>query len=915
MFRAPCAPAGAAEQRHGDDRGHGRGNSWADGASPLRGLTGWGTQDKANNADSTPVMTQQQSSDDNARAPIDRSRASRGGGSIGLVLLIALVLVGAAGALLLIGRAKAEPYILTLLAVLATLGVFLLFALAAGILRMSGREAANPLLKALVDHANEGTLVTDPQGRVAYANAAYLELVGASDARDVRPVERAFMGDAAVSEAVYRLLKAAREGRRAQEEVRVNAQRGDSGRWLRIRVRPLGQGKRESRMTVWSLSDVTRDLERHENVFQELQHAIDYLDHAPAGFFSAEGNGNIVYINATLANWLDYDLAQVGSGGLKVEQIVAGEGAVLLTTLAAVPGDVKTEILDIDLKTRGGRTVPVRLFHKVAFGPDGAPGASRTLVINRARDGSIDSQRAAEVRFVRFFQNTPMAIATVDKQGRIVDSNARFARLLHPVFNGEAWKDRSILSVVAERDRGALEAAIRTAAEGQSEIDPVEAALEGAGERYASFFVTAVEDEKQRDREAAIVYALETTQQRTLENQVNQQQKMETIGRLAGNIAHDFNNLLGAIMMATDFLLNAHKPTDPSFQDIMQIKQNANRAASLVRQLLAFSRKQTMRPQVIDLGEALSDLTVLLRRLIGENVTLVVPQVRDLWPVKADVGQFEQVIINLAVNARDAMPFGGRLTLRTSNVGAGDGAQHQHKEMPLGEYVLVEVEDTGSGIAPDVIDKIFDPFYTTKDVGKGTGLGLSTVYGIVKQTGGFIYVQSEVGKGTVFRIFLPRYIPGADDVEVPQLPETTAPAIAISAADEIRGAAADLTGRGTILLVEDEEGLRALNARGLQSRGYTVIEAGNGLEALEELERQGGQVDVVVSDVVMPEMDGPTLMKELKKRKPDIKSIFVSGYAEDAFDKSLPNQKQFNFLAKPFTLKQLVKVVKETMAG
>src|SRR5262249_12772716 len=468
-----------------------------------------------------------------------------------------------------------------------------------------------------------------------------------------------------------------------------------------------------------------------------------------------------------------------------------------------------------------------------------------------------------------------------------------------------------ILSVVAQRDRPVLEAAIRKAAEGQGEIDPVEAALEGAGERYASFFVTAVEDEKQRDREAAIVYALETTQQRTLENQVNQQQKMETIGRLAGNIAHDFNNLLGAIIMATDFLLNAHRPTDPSFQDIMHIKQNANRAASLVRQLLAFSRKQTLRPQVIDLGEALSDLTVLLRRLIGENVTLDVPQVRDLWPVKADVGQFEQVIINLAVNARDAMPMGGKLTLRTSNVSIGDGAPHPHKDMPAGGSVLVAVEDSGSGRSPAIIDKIIDPFYTTKDVGKGTGLGLSTVYGVVKQTGGFIYVESHLGKGTVFRIFLPRHSAAADDV--PHLPETTAPAIA--AAQEMRGAHTALTGRGTTLLVEDEEGLRALNARGLQSRGYTVIEAGNGVEALQELEKQGGDVDVVVSDVVMPEMDGPTLMKELKKRKPDIKIIFVSGYAEDAFDKSLPDPTQFNFLAKPFTLKQLVKVVKETMAG
>ncbi|MCC6776548.1 MAG: response regulator [Hyphomicrobiales bacterium] len=862
-------------------------------------------------------MTQQRLPNDKSRAPFDRTGQSRGGGNIGLVLLLAAGLLVAGGGLLLLGRGAAEPFIVALLALLATTGVFLLFALAAGVLRVVGREAANPLLKAVVDGAGEGILVTDAQSRVVYANAAYLDLVEVTDARDVRPVERVFIGDPGVSEAVYRLLKAAREGRRAQEEVRVGAHRGERGRWLRIRVRPLGEGKREARMTVWSLADVTRDLERHENVFQELQHAIDYLDHAPAGFFSAEANGSIGYLNATLANWLDYDLAQVGSGGLKLDDIVAGEGAVLLTTLAAVPGDVRTEIFDIDLKTRNGRTVPARLYHKVAFGADGAPGPSRTLVLNRARDDGTDPQRAAEVRFMRFFQNTPMAIATVDRQGRISDSNVRFARLFHSAFKGEAAGDRSILSVVAERDRGPLEAAIAKAADGQSEIPPVDAAVAGPSERFARFFVVAVDDVNEREREAAIVYALDTTQQRTLENQVNQQQKMETIGRLAGNIAHDFNNLLGAIMMATDFLLNAHKPTDPSFQDIMQIKQNANRAASLVRQLLAFSRKQTMRPQVIDLGEALSDLTVLLRRLIGENITLNVPQVRDLWPVKADVGQFEQVVINLAVNARDAMPSGGKLTLRTSNVGA-DVADQRNKGMPVGEYVLVEVEDTGTGIAPEIIDKIFDPFYTTKEVGKGTGLGLSTVYGIVKQTGGFIYVDSEVGKGTVFRIFLPRYVPAADDVQPPQLPETSAPAIAgaLSAADEMaRSANSDLTGQGTILLVEDEEGLRALNARGLASRGYTVIQAGNGVEALEELERQGGQVDLVVSDVVMPEMDGPTLMKELKKRIPDIRIIFVSGYAEDAFEKGMPDSEQFEFLPKPFTLKQLVSKVKETMAS
>jgi two-component system cell cycle sensor histidine kinase/response regulator CckA len=882
----------------------------------LTDLTGSGSQEAAERSRFPAAIMTQQLLEGSARVPIDRTPAGRGGGSIGLVLLIALVLVGAGAGLLLIGRANAAPYILVLLALLAMAGVFLLFALAAGILRMSNGEAGNPLLKAVVDGANEGILVTDSGSRVLYANSAYLALVEAADARDVRPVERVFIGDPGVSEAVYRLLKAAREGRRAQEEVRVGAHKGEAGRWLRIRVRPLGEGKREQRMTVWSLADVTRELERHENVFQELQHAIDYLDHAPAGFFSAEGSGNIVYLNATLANWLDHDLAQVGSGGLKLEDIVAGEGTALLTMLAAVPGDVKTEILDIDLKTRSGRTVPARLFHKVAFGADGTPGASRTLVLNRARDDGTDPQRAAEVRFTRFFQNTPMAIATVDRRGRIADSNARFARLFHPLLRAEG--ERSILAVVAERDRGALEAAIRKAADGQGEIEPVDAAIDGMGERFATFFVTATEEEGEREREAAIVYALETTQQRTLETQLNQQQKMETIGRLAGNIAHDFNNLLNVITIATDFLLSAHKATDPSFQDIMQIKQTANRAATLVRQLLAFSRKQTLRPQVISLRDVIEDLAiVVLRRLIGENVKLDVVHGRDVWPVKADIAQFEQVIINLAVNARDAMPHGGRLSLRTSNVIADDGVRQRFKGMPLGEYVLVEVEDTGTGIAPEIIDKIFDPFYTTKEIGKGTGLGLSTVYGIIKQTGGFVYVDSEVGTGTTFRIFLPRYIPAADDVQAPQLPETTAPAIAgaISAADEMRGAAADLTGHGTILLVEDEDVLRTFNARGLRSRGYTVLEAANGVEALEELAKQEGKVDLVVSDVVMPEMDGPTLMKELRQRDPEIKIIFVSGYAEDAFEKSLPDTTDFEFLPKPFTLKQLVSKVKETMAG
>jgi two-component system, cell cycle sensor histidine kinase and response regulator CckA len=856
-------------------------------------------------------MATQDAGEERPFASIDRSESS---GSIGRVLLVALAVVAAAVAFVLIGRNDAQPYVLGLLSVLAVIGVFALFAGAAGLVRVCGRETGNGFVKAMAEGAPEAIIITDPAGRITYANAAYLALVDAVDANDVRPVERVFIGDPDVSEAVYRLAKAAREGRRGQEEVRLPGRAGEPARWLRFRVRPLGEEGRDARSTVWTVADVTRDRERQENVFQELQHAIDYLDHAPAGFFSVDAAGEIVYLNATLASWLDHDLAQVGSGGLKLSEIVAGDGAALLTMLAAVPGDVKTEVLDLDLKTRSGKTVPVRLFHKVAFAADGSPGASRTLVLNRARDDGSDPQRAAEVRFVRFFHNTPMAIATVDNAGRIARTNAPFARLHHGIIKGDAVavEGRSILAVVAERDRAALEAAIARAADGHGDIAPLDAALAGGGGRSGRFYVSAVED-ADRDGEAAIVYAIETTEQRALEAQFAQSQKMESVGQLAGGIAHDFNNVLSAIIMATDFLLNAHKPTDPSFQDIMQIKQNANRAASLVRQLLAFSRRQTLRPQVLDLGEVLSDLTMLLRRLLGEKVVLEVVHGRDLWPVKTDISQFEQVIVNLAVNARDAMPDGGRLELRTRNVTEADCARFPHKAMPAADYILIEVSDTGRGIAPEIIDRIFEPFFSTKDVGKGTGLGLSTVYGIVKQTGGFIFPESILGKGTTFRIFLPRHIADATAVEEGETAGRIA--IANAGADASAKPATDLTGQGTILLVEDEDGLRALNARGLASRGYTVLEAGNGIEAIRVLESRGGDVDLVVSDVVMPEMDGPTLLKELRSRNPNLKIILVSGYAEDAFEKNLPDYDRPAFLAKPFTLRQLVAAVKETMAA
>src|SRR3954466_1718396 len=425
---------------------------------------------------------------DLTREPVAAHEPSPRSGSIALVVLAAAGLVAVAIGLMTLWRAQAQPYILGILAVLAMVGLFNLFAFAAGIIRFVDRNLDDPVMGRIADHAFDGLAVTDPRGHVVYSNAAYLTLTGAAGPQDVRPVERVFIGNPDVSEAVFRLLKAAREGKRQQEEVRISGHDGSQGRWLRMRGRPLGPGKRETRYAVWSIADITRDRERQEDVFQELQHAIEYLDHAPCGFFSVNPAGELVYINATLANWLDHDLAEIGSGGLKLTDIVSGDGASLLTSIVPAPGEVKTEVFDVDLKMRNGRTMPVQLYHKLAFGADGAPGASRTLVISRARDERLDPQRAAEVRFMRFFDHTPMAIATVDKSGAVVRANARFAKLAQSLDSAAAGK--SIISVVHERERGRVAAAIGQAAEGQGDIAPVEVMLDSAQERWGPFVVT-----------------------------------------------------------------------------------------------------------------------------------------------------------------------------------------------------------------------------------------------------------------------------------------------------------------------------------------------------------------------------------------------------------------------------------------
>jgi two-component system cell cycle sensor histidine kinase/response regulator CckA len=392
-----------------------------------------------------------------------------------------------------------------------------------------------------------------------------------------------------------------------------------------------------------------------------------------------------------------------------------------------------------------------------------------------------------------------------------------------------------------------------------------------------------------------IIYGIDVTEQKKLELQFVQSQKMQAVGQLAGGIAHDFNNLLTAMIGFCDFLLLRHLPGDQSFTDIMQIKQNANRAANLVRQLLAFSRQQALRPKVLDITEILTELTVLLRRLIGANIELKMIHDRHIGMVKADQGQLEQVIINLAVNARDAMKNGGQLLIETSLYTVKQREEKNGEVLPPGNYVLITVKDSGSGIPPEIIGRIFEPFFSTKEIGSGTGLGLSTVYGIVKQTGGFITVQSQEDQGTQFDIFLPQSEENLSSLET---------------STDLHDPKKDLTGSGTILLVEDEDGVRLFAVRALRNKGYEVFEANSGEVALEILQNNP-QIRLMITDVVMPKIEGPELMNRARLIKPDLKVIFISGYTEDAFRERLQTEQHIHFLSKPFTLKELAAKVKD----
>jgi two-component system cell cycle sensor histidine kinase/response regulator CckA len=617
----------------------------------------------------------------------------------------------------------------------------------------------------------------------------------------------------------------------------------------------------------------------------------DLLEEAPVGLMQVAEDGTVRRINRTLASWLGSTPADLAAAAPRLHDLL-GAPPPDMPPYAVAPerGD---EAATGTLSWAGGPAVAAS-FRQVFRREGGRIVSADIFVLDTGRFQQQVTGLAQTVhRLQSLFDHAPIGVAVVDAGLRISDCNPTFVRM----SGQDDIVGRSLPDLLDPASRPPA-LSRKEGLAGVGALPPMEIRFGGGG-AVAQLYVSPVEAD---GSPGYALHAVDMTDQKKLEAQFVQSQKMQAIGQLAGGVAHDFNNLLTAMIGFCDLLLLRHKPGDQSFSDIMQIKQNANRAANLVRQLLAFSRQQTLQPRVLNVTDVLAELSHLLRRLIGENIEFKMMHGRDLGPVKVDQGQLEQVIINLVVNARDAMPEGGRLTIATRNYVTPGTIRWGSEEMPPGSYVVIEVADTGIGIPKENLERIFEPFFSTKEVGAGTGLGLSTVYGIVRQTGGFVFVASAPGEGARFSIYLPRH-----DVQQGAEPAATG---------DKAERTADLTGAGTVLLVEDEDAVRVFSARALRNKGYHVMEAKTGEAAMELLKKsEGVPIDLVITDVVMPQMDGPTLIRNLRPLRPDVKVIYISGYTEDRFRNAVDDGAAIEFLPKPFSLKQLAAKVKEVMGG
>ncbi len=808
------------------------------------------------------------------------------------LLIVALLAGGAA-------HAATEPLPAADFAVLLAAGLGIAAAAMAFLLLRAGRRLSRvaddrDLVTDALDAVPHARIVIAPDGAAARANQAWRRMVGLNEAAPFAPLEAALADDGS-RDTLRRLHQAASAGGHAEGELCVTTPSGDT-EWRAAFVYPLAD---RPGYALWGLEDITARRAAEQNMREERTQLADLMENAPIGFYSVAGDGRFLFINDTLAGWLGHTPREITGSGMRLHDFVVAGDLSRCDPFSPFPKGADESHGEVTLKGREKLPFQAYISQTVAGGEDGDGVRTRSLVRDlTAERESAETLSQSEQRFRRYFDEAPVGIVLLDASGVVIECSVAFAGMVHAERSHVTGSE--FAAFIGDDERGRVTRWLADALARDDSTVPLEVNLAGDGGVIAALFAHRYV-EKAGAETGLVVHVLDQTEQKNLEAQFFQSQKMEMVGQLAGGVAHDFNNLLTAMIGFCDLLLQRHSPKDQSFADIMQIKQNANRAANLVRQLLAFSRQQTLQPRVINITDVLAELTHLLRRLIGANIELQMVHARDLGLVRVDESQLEQVIINLAVNARDAIEAGGTLTIRTRNVAAAEVPSLSHGPMPDRDYVVLEISDTGCGIPRPILDKIFEPFFTTKEVGSGTGLGLSTVYGIVKQTGGYIFADSAPGRGATFTIYLPRLEGEIEEDEVEPVERRVA------------GVRDDLTGAGTVMLVEDEDAVRMFGARALRNKGYNVIEAPSGEDALEILNGGEQTIDIVITDVIMPGMDGPALFRHVREKYPDMKVIFISGYTEDSFRKRLDVTENIHFLPKPFSLQQLAGKVKEIM--
>ena len=695
------------------------------------------------------------------------------------------------------------------------------------------------LAASLLDAAHDAAALTDSSGSLVSANSAYRARFG-----DQRP------------EAIEAQLEGLRRA-----AWRDGAATGDEGLITVERVGGAGD------LLLWRFKRGRRDM---------LDILIERVSGEEGELFSQSG---------VLAAVIDREGQVAAANRLFQDRALGPEvehGPAPLSEL--LKGDSDQAVLVAE----GEGAPPLRLVH-VPIDPGADHKAGLALLFDRSGVGGGDTANVQAL-----LDLLPLGLALVDRDGRFLTTNQAFRTA------GGIGDSKSLVypgDLVIKDDKAAVADAVRRHARGPAMSRDLPVRLTSQPQEPVALTVASL---RGLGDAAVLLLLKDNSEEAKLKRQIAQATKMQAVGQLAGGVAHDFNNILTAIIGHCDLMLMRHAPGDSDYDDIQQIKSNSNRAAGLTRQLLAFSRQQTLRPQLLQLPDVVSEVSHLLKRLLGETVELVVKHGRDLFPVRADPGQLEQVIVNLAVNARDAMQpaGGGTLTIQTYSVRADQVAGLGSDILPVADYAALSIADTGTGIAAGVLGKVFEPFFTTKEVGKGTGLGLSTVYGIVKQSGGFIFADSKVGEGTRFTIYLPAHEvePAAAAARAPVKPQET-----------------ELWGSGTVLLVEDEPMVRTVAERALSRHGYKVLTASNGEDALELL--AGGEaIDLLVSDVVMPVMDGPAMVREARKSHPALPILFMSGYAEEQLRKSI-DLDNAAFLPKPFSMQELAEAVRDVLAA